>query len=168
MILTNYVFINNRVDLNGDAIDNYGNSVTTLIDCTFINNTAGSRDGAIYNSQNSQISIVSCIFINNRATSTGSAIVNGGFDNFRLNVSFSVFYNNTGETIIKTDGRINLKDNFYFWVNPDISNSTYMNQLMNSFVNLNWPDDTQNFYYLKISNNTVINAGQILNIKSLL
>ncbi|MCL2116220.1 MAG: Ig-like domain repeat protein, partial [Methanobrevibacter sp.] len=157
MSVSDSTFINNTANTGG-AILNFRNM--SVSDSTFINNTANAAGGAICNNVN--MSVSDSTFINNTANVYGGAIYNS--DNTNLNLSFSVFYNNAGNKIIYTlNDNCTLKDNFYFWVNPNLSNmAALLNNITNEVACI------ENFYYLNISNDTVLYAGETLNIKSLL
>ena len=155
------IFTNNSATQNyGGAIYNLGGRVNLTV-CNFINNKA-SAGGAITNDWGS-FNLSGCIFIGNNAR-RGGAILSWGDDSI-LNVSFSVFDNNIGSSTIDTDtGNYYLNDNFFYWVNPILSNSTYMNELKLNITNS--PDSITSFYYLNVTNNTVDNQGDTLTIRS--
>ncbi|MCL2115272.1 MAG: hypothetical protein FWH29_03530 [Methanobrevibacter sp.] len=185
IITNNTVTKTVSVDPEGGAIFSHeGNLI--LINCTFTNNSANDG-GAIY-SQRTNTSIIGCVFVNNTAEAGGALrVANGNFTvncsifisnkaNYgsalyistgSVNVSFSVFYKNDPTMIIVfNSATCILKDNFYFWVNPDINNNTFMNSLFNNLTDE--LSSIQGFYYLNISNNIVNYTGETLNIRSFL
>jgi len=174
LTLKNITIINGKInvtsggtsDASGGAIYNEGN--VTLTGCTLANNTATatgviferSRGGAIFNRGN--VSVSGCIFMGNTAL-YGSAIFSDTYIN--LDVSYSVFFNNSGDKTISISyfGYSVLKDNFYFWTNQDLNNlATLLSDLTSELGAVN------GFYYLNISTNTVLSVGETINIKSFL
>ncbi|MCL2687671.1 MAG: right-handed parallel beta-helix repeat-containing protein [Methanobrevibacter sp.] len=140
LTITNCTFTNNTAS-NGGAIYNGGNA--SLTNCTFTNNTA-SNGGAINNGGNANLT--GCTFMNNSATYGGAIHTTAGI----LNVTYSVFFNNTGSSpIYRSSGTCYLNDNFYFWVITNISDTTYINTLKNNVTN--YVASIGSFYYLSIS-----------------
>jgi len=161
-------FMNNSADNSGGAIDNYCGNLN-LIDCIFIGNTAQLSGGAVSNrglipTNIANLTAKSCIFLNNRA-SMGNTIYN--VNNANLSVSFSVFYNNTDLGILNYNDGLSgaFKDNFYFWINPDLNNPTNMATLLESICRNH--DVVDGFYYLDFTTNTVSCVGDTLKINSL-
>jgi len=72
-----------------------------------------------------------------------------------LTVSFSVFYNNTGNKEIYSGNVGNLTDNFYF--NPTI---TDLKELLDDFTNQ--PDSVHGLYYFEVSPSSVSYVGETL------
>jgi len=155
-------FINNTAPSTGSgvggAVSISGNAA--IKNCTFINNTANVGGGAINLNPNSFLTLISSVFIDNHSPS-GRSIRN---DQGNLDVSFSVFLDKGGASRIinNINGAVTLTDNFFFWVNPDIDNSTYMDGLKSKIVNGEYT--FQGFYYLLITKNNVLNLGDILSI----
>ncbi|MCL2156937.1 MAG: hypothetical protein FWH54_02825 [Methanobrevibacter sp.] len=162
MTIRNSIFTNNTGQLGG-AIRNYGgipNHEVIIINSTFTNNTA--KYGGAINNDGGNLSSTSCIFIENTATENGDVIYNQNGD---VLVNFSVFFNKqlNSHVAFSSNGMVFLNDNFYFWVNPDLTNMT---GLINKLAYQN--TDVKGFYYLNITNNTVLYVGDIFDIKSAL
>ena len=154
----NITFKNGNSSLNGGAVFAQGSSILTFIDCTFINNRA-ENGGAIFTFSPGTLNIFGCTFINNTATNRGGAI-----EGHNVNISFSVFYNNTAtDKVIYNRSTSALKDNFYFWSSSDVNSN--LQTLLTSLTNT--PSIVDGFYYLDFTTNTVSYAGEILNINSL-
>ena len=165
--ITNCTFSNNSINSSsgrGGAINNAGSSTLTLFGCSFSNNSVNSssgQGGAIANVGSSTLTLFGCSFSNNSVNSTlgrGGAIYN---EVSILNVSSSVFYNNSGDkTIYISGGSCNLSDNFYFWV------IDYNNQNLAPFIanTINNPSLIGSFYYMNISYSSTIYAGQNLTL----
>ena len=143
----------------GGAIYNIGN--VNLTNCNFTENSATNHGGAIYN--DATVNLTGCTFTGNTAGITGSAIYGHVYST--LNVSYSVFYNNTGGVTINSDNNnCDLNDNFYFWIISNLNDVSYINSLKEDITNR--PELITTFYYLNITNTSVSFVGETLNITS--
>ncbi len=102
-IIDNSIFENNTSideynELSGGGAIESVNSITIITDSSFINNHADCYGGALYVYGN--LAASRCLFINNSAN-CGSALAD--YFGAIIDISYSVFLNNTGNGIIWTD-----------------------------------------------------------------
>jgi len=150
LIASNSIFRENTAVLGSGVIINWGSGSANFVECIFAKNTVTSGDGAV---------------ATNFVTTAGS-----------LNITNSVFYENHGNFVVACSDfatpytyTVNLKDNFYFWFNPDFSDNI-LNP--NSQVNLinaitNRFDAVDGYYYLNVPIDTVSFVNDTLTIELL-